>query len=188
MFRTFLKIISRALLVFLATGCSQEELYKVDVYEYTDLKISINSTEKDEDGLPITTLKNFACFPNMVEQTVGDTIVSIRQSSGCYKKLVDPSPILRTSLDRISLYSNRSFGPDYPKGTSLNTFLYYNYNATGFPKPIEEWNNTSVKGKYLPGLVLINAPDTLKGLTLFVWNLRTRNGQELVDSSWFVLK
>lgn len=186
MYRTLLKILSRALLVFLATGCSKEELYKVEVYEYSDLKILINATEKDEAQRPITTLKNFACVANLIKQKLGDTVVSFQQSSGCSKVLEVPSDVLKNPLDRISLYSNRSFGPDYPPGSLLNPFLYYSFYTSEFPKPIEEWNRSNAQ--YLHNLVLINAPDTVKGLTLFIWNLRKQDGRELVDSSWVVLQ
>lgn len=184
MFHTLLKRIFNALLVYFVTSCSKEETFKVEVYEYTDLKISITATETDQNKRPIVSLNNFACGSSVIKKTVGDTLISCRCNSGCDKVDRSPGPVLRTPLDRIDLYSNRYFGPNHPAGTSLNAFLYYTTDA--LPRPIEEWNARGFQ--YLPGLVLIDAPDTVKGLTLFVWNLRKRNGQMLVDSSWVILK
>lgn len=187
MFRLALKRVLHSLIIYLATGCSKEEMFKVRVYEFTDIKISVSAMEKDDEQRPLATLKNFAASGELTEQTYGDTFIYCRCNSGCDKVDRSPGPILKTYLRRIDLYSNRDFGPDHPSGTSLNSFLYFNsYSQSGFPKPVEELNSRPFSN--IPSFVLIDAPDTVKGLTLFIWNLQKSNGQVLTDSSWVVLQ
>jgi len=181
-------VILNSILLFLISACCKEVgMEKTTTYKYVDLKVDVPINKINEEQLPIALLKNFSVWVSFKTATIADTMVSGKGCSGSGKHYA-PSPILIDPIQRIDLFSNRPFDDAHPAGKSLNSFLYYPDDTNlELPKNIEVLNHGSGK-KNISSLLLIGAPDTIKGLTLFEWVFTKRSGTVLKDSTWIVLE
>ena len=163
---------------------------KANTFDYTDIKLTFSPNKKNADQVPMVSLNNLSCQATITKkENLGDTMVSIRRCFKLTKELESPGPVSIDPIKRIDLYANRPFDSSHPAGSTLNSFLFVpDWRNEKLPKNIEVWNQQIFNDKYLYNLLLIGAPDTIKGLTLFEWVLTKRSGKVLKDSTWVILE
>lgn len=171
------KWMMRSLFILLGTGCNSEEMEKIWIYQYKELITNVKPDSLTPEGIPRSTAINFSCDISLTTENLRDTMVFInrRRAFGCAKDEV-PSPILEDPIAQTHVFSTRSFGPAFPPGQYLDPFFYVETN--GLPRPFSSSvQNPSRK------VFLVGAPDTLKGLTRFIWKWETQKGRVLWDTT-----
>jgi len=183
------KKLNIALLLCISACCSNE-MDKANTFEYIDIKVTLSTNKKNADQVPMVSLNDLSCQAMVTKkEDLGDTVVSIRRCFKFTKELEVPSPVSTDPIKRIDLYANRPFDSSHPAGSTLNSFLFIpDWRNEELPKNIEVWNQQMSNNKNLYNLLLIGAPDTIKGLTLFEWVLTKRSGKVLKDSTWVILE
>lgn len=171
------KWIIRSLIIFFGAGCGSDEMEKVWIYGYKDLIVSVNSDSFTTEGIPKSTAINFSCDIVLTKENLRDTTIIVRRRGfGCKKDQEVPSPILEDPIVRAHVFSTRSFGPAFPPGQFLDPLFYVETN--GLPRPFPGSLQNSTR-KYF----LVGAPDSLLGLTQFIWKWETKKGRILWDTT-----